>query len=355
MGRERRPQCRPDRPNYWFTWIVHKGRRVRYHLGASEEEAKRNLKILEGAEAEGSRVRQRPPSYRPGGVVTLDVLSDTYLDWVARHRKPRTLDYQINVLRQFVAWAGRSTDAGSILPLHLDEWVGENSERWSGTTAGQYLSVVQSMYVRGIKLGLITYNPVQYVDKPANDTVKFAMTRKQEQRCLEALESEEGYFREAFLAMLQTGARPQEMRAVEGRHVEHIGDAQRSCWLWYWKAGEAPKGRHARTVWTRDATEIVTRERATKPGYLFRMKAGKPWTANALRLRFMRFREKVKIPHLVANTPRHTYCTRLQQAKVDPSHIQVLMGWQSLDMLPTYGHLNQFRVDVADEFKRIDW
>ena len=85
------------------------------------------------------------------------------------------------------------------------------------------------------------------------------------------------------------------------------------------------------------------------------MKAGKAWTANALRLRFMRFREKVKIPHLVANTPRHTYCTRLQQAKVDPSHIQVLMGWQSLDMLPTYGHLDQFRADVAAEFKRIDW
>ena len=355
MGRERKPQCRPDRPNYWFTWIVSNGRRTRHYLGDNERDAKQALKILEGAEAAASRARKRPTSHRPGGVVTLDVLSDTYLDWVARHRKQRTLDYQVNVLKQFVAWAGRSTDATEILPLHLDEWIGENEGRWSGTTASHYLSVVQSMYVRGIKLGLITHNPVQYVDKPANDTVKFAMTRKQEARCAEALDSEDGYFKEAFLAMLQTGARPQEMRAVEGRHVEHIGDANRSSWLWHWKAGESPKGRHARTIWTRADTEILTRERARTPGHLFRMKAGKAWTANALRLRFMRFREKVKIPHLVANTPRHTYCTRLQQAKVDPSHIQVLMGWQSLDMLPTYGHLDQFRADVAAEFKRIDW
>lgn len=355
MGRERVPQRRADRPNYWFTWVVRDGRRTRYYLGDNERDARRALKILEGAEAEASHIRRRPSSYRAGSVVTLDVLSDTYLDWVARHRKPRTLEYQLNVLRQFVAWAGRSTDCTTILPLHLDEWISDNAERWSGTTSGQYLSVIQSMYVRAIKLGIINYNPVQYVDKPANDTVKFAMTRKQEARCVEALECEEGYFREAFLAMLQTGARPQEVRAVEARHIEHIGDSNRSCWLWHWKAGEAPKGRHARTIWTRQHTEILTRERARTAGHLFRMKAGRPWTANALRLRFMRFREKVKIPHLVANTPRHTYCTRLQQAKVDPSYIQVLMGWQSLDMLPTYGHLDQFRADVAAEFKRIDW
>lgn len=353
MGRERKPQCRPDRPNYWYTWVVRDGKRTRHYLGDNERDAKISLRILDGVEAQAQRSPTRISSVAPSGVVTVDQLSDAYLEWVHRHRKVRTYDYQRNVISQFVSWAGRSTNATEILPLHLDEWLHENDDRWSGTTAGHYLSVVQSMYVRGIKLGLINHNPVQYVDKPTNDTERFALTKKQELRCVEALEREEGYFREIFLAMLETGARPQEARAVTSSNIEHAGDSNTSIWMWHWSPGTAPKGRSARTVWTRGQTEIITRERVGNQGELFRMKQSKPWTANALRLRFMRFREKVGIPHLVANTPRHTFCTRLQQAKVDPSHIQVLMGWQSLDMLPTYGHLDQFRVDVGHEFKRV--
>lgn len=350
MSRQRKPILLPGRSDYWFTWVTSEGKRKRFFLGHTEKEAKDNLKLLEANEVRASR-RQRTPTVHTFGLITLDRLAAEFLTNVDRTRSEATYDYHANVVKQFVEWAGRDTIADEIIPLHVNEWIESNRDRWSGTTAAHYISTLQSMYKVGMKLGLLRANPLQYVDKPELDTERFVLTRSQEKRCLEALEDEDGYFGEIFRAMLFTGARPQEARAVTSANVQLASNESTSVCVWHWKAGTAPKGKHARTIWTRGEMEAFTRDRMRTPGPLFRMKGNKPWTANALRLRFMRFREELALPKLVAKTPRHTFCTRLQQAKVDPSHIQVLMGWTSLDMLSTYGHLDRFHLDVGKEFK----
>lgn len=349
MARPRKVQCRKDRPNYWFTWVIEDGKRVRKFLGKTEKEATNNLKRLEVAELEQEEGRKRPFTVSRDGSATLGQLANQFLEWVSKHRSQATYEYQRNIIGNFCQWAGKNTSADDVIPLHIDQWVTENEDRWSGTTANHYVSAVQAMYARGMKLCIIRSNPLAYVEKPENDTEQFVLSRKAEARCRHELESEDGYFREVFLSMLDTGARPQEVRAVTSSNVRH----EDAVWLWYWKSGEAPKGKKTRALWTRGIAEEITRERVSKTGHLYRMKGGRPWTANALRLKFMRFREKVGIPGLVAKTPRHTFCTRLQQAKVDPSHIQVLMGWSTLAMLSTYGHLDRFHLDVGQELKRV--
>lgn len=351
MARPRKIQQRRDRPNYWYTWILEDGKRVRKFLGKTEKEAVNNFKRFEVAALETEEGRKRKFTVARAGIVTLDDLASAHLEWIERHEKPATLAYHTNVIGNFVKWAGRSTLAEEIIPLHIEEWIADNATKWSGTTRKHYITTVQAMFARGMKLSIIKINPLAYVDKPANDTEQFVLSRKAEARCRAELEKEDGYFREVFLAMLVTGARPQEIRAVTSNEVR----SEKGVWLWYWKAGHAPKGDKPRTIWTRDIAEQLTRERFRTPGHIFRMKRGEPWTANALRIKFMRFREKVGMPDLVAKTCRHTFCTRLQQKKVDPSHIQVFMGWTTLAMLSTYGHLDRFHLDVGLEFKRIDF
>lgn len=351
--RPRKPILLPGSTDFWFTWILESGKRKRHFLGRSEKQARENLKILEANEVRASR-KQRQPIAHNFGLVTLDKLAICFLREMQAKRKAATFDYHANVVRQFVEWAGRDTAADQLIPMDVNNWIADNSDKWSGTTAAHYVSTLQQMYKVGMKLGLMRSNPLQYVDKPALDTDRFVLSRRQEINCLEALESEDGYFRDIFRAMLLTGSRPQEARAVTSKNIQSASDSDNAVWLWHWKSGDAPKGKHARTIWLKGEMEELARERSRMPGELFRMKRGKPWSSNALRIKFMRFREKIGIPRLVAKTPRHTFCTRLQQAKVDPSHIQVLMGWTSLDMLSTYGHLDRFTIDVGREFKRMD-
>lgn len=350
MSRQRKPILLPGRTDYWFTWITENGKRKRHFLGKTEKEAKKNLTLLEANEIRAER-GQRAPLTPTFGLITVEQLSIHFLRHIEKNRKATTFDYHANVVRQFVEWIGRDSIADEIIPLHIAEWLDANRERWSGTTKAHYISTIQSMYKTGMKLGVIKSNPLLYVDKPEIDTERFVLTRSQEDRCLNELQKEDGYFRDIFMAMLRTGARPQEARAVTPANIQSAGNENNAVWVWHWKAGTAPKGKHARTIWMRGEMEQFTRERVKADGPLFVMKHGKAWTANALRIKIMRFREKIGLPRLVAKTPRHTFCTRLQQAKVDPSHIQVLMGWTSLDMLSTYGHLDRFHFDVGKEFK----
>src|SRR4030067_2300966 len=73
-----------------------------------------------------------------------------------------------------------------------------------------------------------------------------------------------------------TGARPQEAVAAHQRNLQ--GDRL------VWMAGQAPKGKSPRIIYLNEKPlSLINSE-----GYLLTNSRGKPWTSNAVRIRFKR-------------------------------------------------------------------
>jgi integrase len=85
-------------------------------------------------------------------------------------------------------------------------------------------------------------------------------------------------------------------------------------------------------------------------GPLFRNKQGKPWSGNAIQLRWKRLREKLGLPvGTCAYAVRHTYTTEGLERGVPVATMAELLGHQDLSMISRhYGHLAQKSQHLRD-------
>ncbi len=151
-------------------------------------------------------------------------------------------------------------------------------------------------------------------------------------------------FLDFLTLLLETGVRPQEIRAVEARHVslEHG--------LWIFPASEHKTGKKTdkpRVVYLNaKALEITKRLVEQHPtGPLLRNSLGKPWTTNAVRCRFRRLRRRLvgKLPpDLCAYLYRHSFATRALERGLDSVTVAELMGHADATMVSkVYQHVDQ--------------
>ena len=164
----------------------------------------------------------------------------------------------------------------------------------------------------------------------------------QQQRQLIFDEASDSAFRDLVLLVQETGVRPQEVCMVEARYVD-LGNG-----LWVFPADEHKTGSKmgkARVVFlTPTATDVTQRLMAAHPNDpICRNKFGQPWTRNAIRLRFVRLRNRLKgelPPDLCAYHFRHSYATDALRRGVDPITVAELMGHSDATMVSrVYQHL----------------
>src|SRR4051794_25968125 len=112
------PVARPPKPWFWEErqsyFVTVRG--VRHNLGPDRAEADRRF---HGLMAEG------PKAARPkaAGGSTAAELFDKFLDWCARHRKPRTYAWYKGHLQDFVAsLPDPHISATALRPYHVVEW-----------------------------------------------------------------------------------------------------------------------------------------------------------------------------------------------------------------------------------------
>lgn len=226
----------------------------------------------------------RPPeaakSSPPGDSVAS--ILDAYLDWCQKHRATRTYDWYRDYLQSFAESIPLDLTVARLKPIHVQQWV-DSKPGWKRGKRGA-ITAVQRAFNWAAKMGLIDSSPVRHIEKPQAGRRDVVITPEEYAWILDQVKDEE--FRDLLVVCWETGCRPQEIVAVEARHVDVDGGR------WVFPPDEAKGKKTHRAVYLTDqALEITQRLMARHPeGPLFRNTSGRPWHPYALNCRFGRLR-----------------------------------------------------------------
>lgn len=213
--------------------------------------------------------------------VVVSVL-DAFLDWCQKHRAPRTYDWYRDYLQSFAGSIPRDLRVDRLKPIHVQQWV-DAQPGWGSGKRGA-ITAVQRAFNWAARIGLIEANPVRHVEKPRAGRRDVVISPDEYAWILGQVRDEE--FRDLLTVSWETGCRPQEILAVQARHVDLPGGR------WVFPPDEAKGKKVHRVVYqTERALEITRRLMARHPeGPLFRNTDGRPWHPYALNCRFGRLR-----------------------------------------------------------------
>lgn len=215
--------------------------------------------------------------------------------------------------------------------------------KWSDTNTANYLATVEAC-LRAAGLA-VTFDKPGRESAGADSVIPEAVYKA-------CLRETTGDFHQFVRFLWATGCRPGEAAKLTFEMVDHEAGVIR---IRYHKT-KARTGKARLVFLGPDALAIVAEQRAKyQTGYLFRGLRGKPYSLQALVMRFTRLSGKVGHP-LCAYDFRHTFATRALSAGVPDTHVAALMGHTNTVMIHRhYSHVGQnarLLRDVAGTIER---
>jgi integrase len=326
----RRPWFRAQ--DGWWYGQVGRGRKSRRHV-----------RLCEGADQEALARKLYRQKLEDGSALELSAdprLRDLFKAFLAKHSKrqcsPDTHKWYRHFLRHFARPYGRLR-ASRLTPLEVTDWL--NGKRgWGETTRNRAVTCLLVALNWAVKMKILRENPIKGFDKGAILPRERIIQPEERRLILSAVRDRA--FKLVVFALVSTGARPSEVRRVTAAEFVPAG-------MWVFpprrhKTGK--KTRKPRVVYlTPPMITLCKRLAAEHPsGPLFLNTRGRPWTANALRCRFRRLREKFPgLAGVTAYCYRHTYTTEGLLNGVPLAQMQELLGHTSPAMMAHYAHLGQ--------------
>jgi len=313
-----KPFFRKDR-QLWYVQIDGK----QHKLGPDRDEAFRRYHELMG----------QPPEQRFTSD-TVAAIVDAYLDWCQKHRSPATYKWYLDRAQAFVDFIPGGLTVNQLKPYHLQRWI-DSKDTWADGNKRNACRAIQRAMRWAEQQGYIDRSPIAHFEKPPAGKREKVVSQEEFDSILFHCRDRE--FRELLIVTWQTGARPQEVRRVEARHV----DLQNARWVF--PPNESKMGRHPRIVYLTETALLITRRLVLKypNGPLFRNTSGRPWTTDAVNCRFTTLTKKLGERYCLY-VLRHSWATRALQNGVDPLTVSVLMGHADTSTLArTYAHLTQ--------------
>ena len=192
------------------------------------------------------------------------------------------------------------------------------------------------MYVWAEDEGHLDGNPLKRLKKPVAGRREQIVTPAQSADILAHYKPADP-FRALLEYCWESGARPQEARRIEVRHVDLANHRV------FFPPKEAKGKRKWRVILTTPRAEeiLVRRVGERADGFVFRNARGGQWTAYAVNCRFCRLKEKTGTKFALYSL-RHSYCQKLLVSGVDHLTVAALMGHSDGAMVrTTYSHLDQ--------------
>lgn len=315
---------RPPKPWYWRKrkeWFVTINR-IRHRLGPDKPAAVQKFHEL----------MTKPD--KPVSRDTVVGLMDTFLEFAQTHNAKGTYDYYRTYCQSFANTISKKLTVGQLRPFHVQTWVDSHKE-WSDSTKRAAIVSVKRSMRWATQMGYIDASPIAHMGKPEVGKRERMVSEEEYKKILATVPDRE--FKDLVELAWDTGARPQELFAVEARHV----DLENARIVFPPK--EAKGKRKIRSVYLSDhAVEIVKSLILKYPeGRLLRNTRGIPWTASATNCRFRQLKKKLGVKYNMYMF-RHTTTTAALASGLSTEIVRELMGHVDGRMLAKhYSHIGQ--------------
>lgn len=269
-----------------------------------------------------------------------------FLRWAAQRRDPKTIAMHDRYLMRFLASLDHD-DLDAVTRLDVETFsIKKHPLESVGAFFRWCVDVAELMHkipTKGIKV-------------PESGTRERILDRREHVLCQRRASAD---FRGLQLALRESGARPKEVREMEWEKIHAVDGGCIDCehlvsGLTYFRL-ERFKGRDRRTdkmvkriipISPRLGRALwrLRRSLTRVSGVIWKTARGRPWTRNALILRFRRLRQKldrtgeVNTAGLVAYAWRHSFATRLAMKRVAGKILAELMGHSTERLLRRYVH-----------------
>jgi len=284
--------------------------------------------------------------------ISLGHLADEYGRWLkdevaAGRKRQATLDDYQTQTQRFLDAVGGKRPAVGVKPIELERF----------KTGWHSVQAVQRLYNWGISMGLIETNPLRSVRLPDLGQRQRILSPAETVRLLRAADK---HYRVVLLALRHTIVRPQEIRALQWKHL--LLKPYPMFELRDFKAESRRKDRHVarRRIPLDDrmlrllARLAARRNQMQMPDdFVFLNSHGHPWTGNALRIRMRNLRKRLNLApdengeQVVNYAQRHTAATRACAAGLRDRVLADLMGHARTDTTARYQHLQDHHLHDA--------
>ncbi len=300
MGRMLRAWYRKDRKS-WFVEL--NGKQVK--VGKTKQEADAVVKVL----------RKQAPKERLASLITSAEVLERYLEWCEENRAKRTYEWYKDFLQKFMnACKAVKLPAGDLKASDVTEWVG--GQGWKASTRRGAMICVQRSFNWAVRQGLIDRSPISSLEKPMAERRENHVTPKALESLLAACTRQE--HRDLLAFSFETGARPQEIRRLEGKH---FNEGLRAFLL---PVSQSKGKKRIRAIYLSEKALEITRRRMND-GHILRNSRGTPWTAYAVHNLFQRL-AKVTGLHYCQYDFRHGRATQLLESGVDHLTVAAILG-----------------------------
>jgi len=226
------------------------------------------------------------------------------------------------------------------------EWADAHPS-WGDNYRRGALIAVQRPFNWAAKLGYIQSSPIPYIEKP-QATRREQVVTVNEWEAIRDHYDEGDPFRDLLEFAWETGCRPQEVKAIEARHV------QLGVHRVVFPAKEAKGKKRIRVIYlTPRAEQIIRKLLKLRPkGLLFLNAKGKPWNYAAMNCRFGRLKKTLGVKYC-AYAIRHGFATRKLEDGLDHITVAALMGHADATMLSkVYSHIGDRHDHLREQLNR---
>jgi site-specific recombinase XerD len=219
---------------------------------------------------------------------------------------------------------------------------------WGPNMQAGFIKCLKACFNWGVKTGKLSRHPFGQLRatfrRSKRSVVPEATVRK-------LFEKADPPLKDLLTALRETGCRPSEIARVTAADVHGP--------TWVLDVHKTEETGQPRVVWLNQAMQGLTKRliEENPTGPLFRNSRGKPWTKNAIVIRFRKLREELGLPASVIAyaTGRHSYITTALTNGVPTEVVAHLTGTSERVIKRHYAHLDSeadFMLNSAEQATR---
>ena len=232
--------------------------------------------------------------------ITFSDLADKFLESSAKRHAPRTTQLYKEYVEHLKAALAEeaSGPASAVRTFYVNDYITTHSE-WSDSYKNAMVTAFITIFNWAVDNDYLEKNPIKKAFRPAAESRKNYATPLDIEKALSYLGTEDP-LHDFITVMWHCFARPQEIRAIEARHVR-MADRQ----IVFPVKESKGKKRERCILIMKPAIPIIEKLLAKYPeGHLFRDSRGNPWQKAAICKRFKRIKQMIGVD-MTAYAIRH--------------------------------------------------